>query len=150
MRSDEQLVASIPAASIAIFPANEEWLPAPGENTLAQPMLHARERSAMNPAMAARFNVGDVFRLTVDSQRVGFGQIVGRYRDDAYYFAIFEQPHEVDEPLDLDAVTAGEVGASCIVLRRTPRQRRLGNRGKPHSSITAVAALRGSDCSGSL
>jgi hypothetical protein len=56
-----------------------------------------------------RYEIGDVFRLTIDSHRVGFGQIVGKYGRDAYYFAIFDQPHELDERVDLASVVSSEV-----------------------------------------
>ena len=49
-------------------------------------------------------SVGDVFRLRIDSQRVGYGQVVGVYRRDAYYFVIYEQPHNNSggaEPADI-------------------------------------------------
>jgi hypothetical protein len=64
--------------------------------------------------VSARFKIGDVFRLSIDSQRVGFGQIVGKYGDDGYYFAIFEQPHRVDEHFELGGVVDGEIALLAL------------------------------------
>ena len=38
----------------------------------------------------ARLHLGDVFTVPIDADRVGFGQVVGTYGKDAYYFAIYD------------------------------------------------------------
>jgi Immunity protein 26 len=63
-----------------------------------------------------RFEIGDVFRLPIDSNRVGFGQIVGKYGRDAYYFAIFELPHTVEEPVDIPSLVEGEISLLALSL----------------------------------
>jgi hypothetical protein len=65
-------------------------------------------------AVARGPQIGDVFRLAIDSRRVGYGQIVGTYKRDAYYFAIFEKPHERDESVDLQTVVNGEVALLAL------------------------------------
>jgi hypothetical protein len=67
-----------------------------------------------NSAALPRYEIGDVFRLTIDSQRVGFGQIVGKYGRDAYYFAIFEQPHHVGERVNLASVVSSDVALLAL------------------------------------
>jgi hypothetical protein len=62
-----------------------------------------------------RFDIGDVFRLPIDSNRVGFGQIVGKYGRDAY-FAIFELPHAADEPIDIASLVEGEISLLALSL----------------------------------
>jgi len=46
--------------------------------------------------------VGDVFKVPLDDQRVGLGQIVATYGKDAYFFALFEPAFARDEELDLE------------------------------------------------
>ena len=67
-------------------------------------------------AVLARLEIGDVFRLDLDSHRVGFGQVVGRYGRDAYYFAIFEQPHEADADYDVGSLVHGEIALLALSL----------------------------------
>jgi hypothetical protein len=39
----------------------------------------------------SRIQVGDVFVVPVDEQRVGLGQVVAKYRNEGYYFVIFDE-----------------------------------------------------------
>jgi hypothetical protein len=63
-----------------------------------------------------RFEIGDVFRLPIDANRVGFGQIVGKYGRNAYYFAIFELPHAADAPIDIASLVEGEISLLALSL----------------------------------
>jgi len=67
-------------------------------------------------ALVSRFEIGDVFRLPIDSNRVGFGQIVGKYGRNAYYFAIFETPHAIDDPIDAASLVGGEISLLALSL----------------------------------
>lgn len=49
-------------------------------------------------------SIGDVFSVPIDEERVGFGQVVGSYKNEAHYFAVFETAY----PSDVVA-TASEV-----------------------------------------
>ena len=40
-----------------------------------------------------RIRVGDVFTLPLDEDRVGFGQVVARYKKDGYFFAVFDRAY---------------------------------------------------------
>ncbi len=40
-----------------------------------------------------RIKVGDVFTLPLDDERLGFGQVVAKYKKDGYYFAIFDRAY---------------------------------------------------------
>lgn len=62
------------------------------------------------------FEIGDVFRLTIDSHRVGFGQIVARYGRDAYYFAIFEQPYQLGDQVNVASVVSSQVAFLALSL----------------------------------
>jgi len=64
--------------------------------------------------MAKRFEIGDIFRMSIDARRIGFGQIVGTYERDGYYFAVFEQPHDVNETVDLELVIGGEIALLAL------------------------------------
>lgn len=47
-------------------------------------------------------SVGDVFVIPLDAKRWGAGQVVGRYGEDAYYFAFFARTHagsELPDPI---------------------------------------------------
>ena len=55
-----------------------------------------------------KLKTGDVFAVPIDEARVGVGQIVATYGEDAYYFAIFD-------------VTASDLGS--IDLEQAPQQR---------------------------
>jgi hypothetical protein len=68
------------------------------------------------PRTRLRLNVGDVFRLTIDTARVGYGQIVGRYGRSAYYFAIFEQPHESKHEPELANIVRGQIALLALSL----------------------------------
>jgi hypothetical protein len=58
--------------------------------------------------------IGDLFRLSIDTQRVGFGQVVGKYQGEAYYFAIFEQPHERGQLVDIDRVLSEDIALLAL------------------------------------
>jgi hypothetical protein len=60
--------------------------------------------------------VGDLFRLSIDEHRVGYGQIVEKYQGQAYYFVIYEQPHEHDDLVDPESVVAGDVALLALSL----------------------------------
>jgi hypothetical protein len=60
--------------------------------------------------------IGDVFRLPLDLSRVGYGQIVGRFGRSAYYFAIFEQPHELSEQPGLAEIVQGRIALLALSL----------------------------------
>jgi Immunity protein 26 len=64
----------------------------------------------------AKLEIGDIFRLPVDAHRVGYGQIVGRYGRHAYYFAIFEQPHDVNEDVDAASLVDGKIALLALSL----------------------------------
>ena len=53
--------------------------------------------------MANRVNVGDVFEITLDDRRKVYGQVVGKYRNDGYYLAVFDRvlDREQSPPLEL-------------------------------------------------
>ncbi len=40
-----------------------------------------------------RLQLGDVFTIPLDEARVGFGQVVAKYHDEGYYFAIFDHAY---------------------------------------------------------
>jgi len=42
-------------------------------------------------AVAQRPQVGDVFTIACDERHVGVGQVVAKYGNDAYFFAVFEK-----------------------------------------------------------
>jgi len=63
-----------------------------------------------------RLTIGDVFQLPLDLSRVGYGQIVGRYERSAYYFAIFEQPHEHSEQPELAEIVRGRIALFALSL----------------------------------
>jgi hypothetical protein len=53
----------------------------------------------------ARVATGDVFRVLLDVDQVAFGQVVGKYGKDAYYFAFFERIYSLaDQPALSDVV----------------------------------------------
>ena len=56
----------------------------------------------------AGFNVGEVFSIPVDNERVGYGQIVAPYRESGgyFYFAVFDGVYPRDQEPDLAAVVA--------------------------------------------
>lgn len=41
----------------------------------------------------ARIRTGDVFVVRLDDARVVFGQVVAKYQDDGYYFALFDKAY---------------------------------------------------------
>jgi hypothetical protein len=55
-----------------------------------------------------RLQVGDVFSIPVDDDRVGYGQIVASWGESGgqFYFAVFDGVHPRDKVPDLDAVLA--------------------------------------------
>lgn len=63
-----------------------------------------------------RLKIGDVFRLPLSEDRVGYGQIVGSYRTDAYYFAIFEQPQPRHAEPDFSVMTADHIALLALSL----------------------------------
>jgi Immunity protein 26 len=68
------------------------------------------------PGRRMRLSVGDVFQLPLDLSRVGYGQIVGVYYRTAYYFAIFEQPHEYGEQPELAKIVRGRIALFALSL----------------------------------
>jgi hypothetical protein len=53
--------------------------------------------------------VGDVFAVPIDENRVGVGQIVGKYGNSAYYFAIFDVVAPDGRSIDLDKSVLGRI-----------------------------------------
>ncbi len=53
-------------------------------------------------------DLGDVFTIPLDDERVGYGQIVDRWGKSGghFYFAVFDGVHPADAEPDLDAVLA--------------------------------------------
>lgn len=53
--------------------------------------------------MASRVSIGDVFEIPLDERRKVYGQVVGKYRNDAYYLAVFDRvlDREQSPPLEL-------------------------------------------------
>jgi hypothetical protein len=60
--------------------------------------------------------VGDVFRLRIDARRVGYGQVVGVYQRSAYYFAIYEAPHDDAIGFDVADIVGGEIALLALSL----------------------------------
>jgi hypothetical protein len=62
--------------------------------------------------------VGDVFRMPVDEQHVGYGQIVHRWGDSGghYYFAIFAGVDPADSEPDLDDIVKRPVTLLALSL----------------------------------
>lgn len=60
--------------------------------------------------------VGDVFRLRIDPQRVGYGQVIGVYQRSAYYFAIYEAPHDETTGVDVADIVGGEIALFALSL----------------------------------
>jgi hypothetical protein len=60
--------------------------------------------------------VGDVFRLRIDSERVGYGQVVGVYQRSAYYFAIYKEPHDDTSGADVAEIVRGEIALLALSL----------------------------------
>jgi hypothetical protein len=58
-----------------------------------------------------RLNVGDVFCIPVDEERVGYGQIVAQWSESGghFYFAIFDSLYPVDEVPDLESIASSSL-----------------------------------------
>jgi hypothetical protein len=65
-----------------------------------------------------RLQIGDVFTLPVDDERVGFGQIVARWEeaDGYYYFAIFERLYRRSEQPPLDVILKDRIAFLALSL----------------------------------
>lgn len=53
--------------------------------------------------------VGDVFLIPLDDERSGAGQVVGRYGDDAYYFALYYRTYPNTQRPEASAVLNDEI-----------------------------------------
>lgn len=62
----------------------------------------------MNPKRRPKLRAGDVFRVPIDDDRLGFGQIAASWGESGghYYFAIFDGVYLRDETPELDAIVS--------------------------------------------
>lgn len=62
-----------------------------------------------------KLEVGDVFSIPLDDDRVGYGQIVARYGRSGthFYFAVFDADDEADSEPDVDVI----VSRPLVLLR---------------------------------
>ena len=62
----------------------------------------------------SRFQVGDIFTIPIDEDRVGYGQIVAPFRESGghFYLAVFDGAYRRDADPDLEAV----VGEPLVLL----------------------------------
>jgi hypothetical protein len=63
-----------------------------------------------------RLRLGDVFVLSLDDERIGIGQVVATYRDDAYFFALFSPAYERDQLPDLRDVLQEPIAVLALSL----------------------------------
>lgn len=67
-------------------------------------------------ARRKRLQVGEVFTIPLDDERVGYGQIVSAQGQGHYYFAVFEGAYPREQTPDLDAVLEGGLALLALSL----------------------------------
>lgn len=63
-----------------------------------------------------RVAIGDVFGVRLDADRVGYGQVVGKYMDDGYFFALFERAYPRSSLPNLGEVTSDRIALLGLSL----------------------------------
>ncbi len=63
-----------------------------------------------------RIKLGDVFTVPLDAERLGFGQVVARFRKDNYYFAIFDKAYPREALVDLHDVVKDRLALLALSL----------------------------------
>jgi hypothetical protein len=64
-----------------------------------------------------RLQIGDVFTVPVDNERIGFGQVVAQYVwDGYYYFAIFEHLYGRSDQPEMDMVVKDRIAFLALSM----------------------------------
>lgn len=66
--------------------------------------------------MRRKPQVGDVFSVPIDAKRVGYGQIVAKYGDEAYYVTVFDRLHELSEVADTRRLVAEPIALLALTF----------------------------------